>query len=104
MNKRLELGHVRLFRVRGLVGQVLKHLGNVRERALRVLSGCRVDEHVRSGRNNGRVDETEEEEATDKCADCLVLRIRVFPSRQAANLLADPANTVGCLLESLDDG
>ncbi len=43
-----------------------------------MLGGSAIDEHIGLGRDNGRVDESQKEEAADKGTDDLILSIWVF--------------------------
>jgi hypothetical protein len=69
-----------------------------------ILSRIGVDKHVRSGSNNGGIDEAQKEEATDKGTNGVVLSVWVLPLGQTANLLANPADAIRRLFQTGDDG
>ena len=104
LDEGVQLDHVGLLGVGGLVGEVLQHLGDQRQRAPRLVAGHGVDQHVRSRGDNGRVDEAQEEEASDQGTDGGILGLGVLAARQAADLLADPPDAVGGLVDGVDDG
>lgn len=79
-HKPIQACHVGFFGVRGLVGQVLQHLGNQGQRPPGVFGGRRqlVDQHVGVWCDDGRVDEAEEEKAADEGADTELSCVGVF--------------------------
>lgn len=66
VDERVERLHVRLLGIAWLVGQVLQHLGDKRQCSPRVLARVSVNQHVCLRRNDGWVDETKEEEASNQ--------------------------------------
>lgn len=80
LDERIQRRHVLLFCVARLVRQVLQHLGQQRQRPLRMRGRRRqaVDEHVRLRRDDRRVDESQEEEAADQRADGRIRRVGVL--------------------------
>lgn len=63
-----------------------------------------LNQHVRAWGDYCRIYEAQEEEATNQCADGLIVCIGILPPRKTPNLLADPPDTVGRLFQSADDG
>ena len=71
---------------------------------LGAISWRRINKHIHVGRDDGRIDESQEEKPANEGTDGMILRIWVFSFGQASNLLANPTDTVGRLLETFNDG
>ena len=69
VDERIQRHHVHLLAVRRLIGEILQHLGNERERSSSVFGRLLVDDHVRKWSDNGRIDKAQEKEATDQGAN-----------------------------------
>ena len=99
----MQLGHVRLLRVGRLVGEVLNHLRNKGEGSARPVGWLALDEHVRLRGHDGWVDEAQEEESSNQCANHLVIGFGILALSQAANLLANPSDSVWSLLKAINN-
>jgi hypothetical protein len=93
-HKWIERCHVRFFRIRRFVCQVLEHFCDLQSRSTeprspivhtyqsqrpsRVLGRNSVDQHVRLRRDHRWIDESKEEESSDKRANGYVGRLGIF--------------------------
>lgn len=95
LDKRVQRGHISLFTVTRLVREILQHLGDQGQRPTRVLCWDAVDEHVRLRGDDGGIDEPEEEEPSDKRAECEFGNLWVFPLQVAISSLASKITVPG---------
>ena len=96
--------HIRLLCITRFIRQILQHLGNQSQRPSRLFLRTILNQHIRLGRHDSRINIPQEEKSSNLSTYHDFCGVWEFTFRETADLFTDPADSVGDLVDTVDDG